>query len=51
MSRTACLRAVWLAGSVAVCDGSLFPTSCRVNPIDTILALGRACLPRALARA
>ncbi len=37
--------------NLAVCDASVFPTSVRVNPIDTLLALGRCAAPGILARA
>jgi choline dehydrogenase-like flavoprotein len=37
--------------NLVVCDASVFPTSVRVNPIDTLLALGRSAAPGILARA
>jgi choline dehydrogenase-like flavoprotein len=37
--------------NLAVCDASVFPSSMRVNPIDTILALGRSAAPGILAHA
>lgn len=37
--------------NLAVCDASVFPSSVRVNPIDTILALGRCAAAGILARA
>jgi choline dehydrogenase-like flavoprotein len=37
--------------NLVVCDASVFPTSVRVNPIDTLLALGRCAAPGILARA
>ena len=37
--------------NLAVCDASVFPTSVRVNPIDTLLALARCAAPGILARA
>lgn len=37
--------------NLSVFDASVFPTSVRVNPVHTLLALGKCAAPRVLARA
>lgn len=37
--------------NLALCDASVFPSSMQVNPIDTILAMGKILAPKILARA
>lgn len=37
--------------NLAVCDASVFPSTVQVNPIETILALGKCLAPRIMARA
>jgi choline dehydrogenase-like flavoprotein len=37
--------------NLALCDASVFPSSMHVNPIDTILAMGKILAPNILARA